>query len=203
MSQQEVLTRLMSIYSGQETRNLEHGRKFSPEAWDAATEALQEASGSIRVNPEPISRLDQIASAIERYHDEGCRTFIIDYLQLAWVKSAETMFHQITEVSHTIRGLAQKHRVLTIGLSQVNRQVSLGGELRKEGLMGGSSLENDAEMVFLIGKQERDGEGSFKSEVKVDKNRHGPNVDFAMILDTKTLQMRESQPDEEASWSVG
>ena len=194
----------MSIYSGQEARKLEHGRRFSAEAWEVATEILQEAGGSIRVNPEPVYRLDQIAAVFDRYHGEGCRTFIVDYLQLAWVQSAETMVHQITEVSHTIRGLAQKHRILSIGLSQVNRQMSFGGgELRKEGLLGGSSLENDADQVLLIGKQEHHGEGLYKAEVKLDKNRHGPPVNWAMILDTKTLQMRESMPDEEGSWSVG
>ena len=56
---------------------------------------------------------------------------------------------------------------------------------------------------MLIGKQEHHGEGRYKAEVKLDKNRHGPPVNWAMILDTKTLQMRESMPDEEASWSVG
>ena len=73
---------------------MEHGRRFSPDAWDAATEILQEAGGSIRVNPEPIYRLDQIALVFERYHGEGCRTLIVDYLQLAWVQSAETMVHK-------------------------------------------------------------------------------------------------------------
>ena len=204
MSQQEVLTRLLTIYSGEEARKMEHGRRFSPDAWDAATEILQEAGGSIRVNPEPIYRLDQIALVFERYHGEGCRTFIVDYLQLAWVQSAETMVHQVTEVSHTIRGLAQKHRLLSIGLSQVNRQMSFGGgELRKEGLLGGSSLENDADQVMLIGKQERHSEGLYKADVKLDKNRFGPPVEWGMILDTNTLQMRESMPDEEPSWGIG
>lgn len=204
MSQQEVLTRLLTIYSGQEARKLEHGRRFSPDAWDRATEILQEAGGSIRVNPEPISRLEEIALVIERYHGEGCRTFIVDYLQLAWVRSAETMVQQVTEVSHTIRGLARKHCLLSIGLSQVNRQMSFGGgELRKEGLLGGSSLENDADMVMLIGKQERHAEGLYKAEVKIDKNRHGPPVEWGMILDTTTLQMREAMPDEEPSAGVG
>ena len=204
MSQQEVLTRLLTIYSGQEARKMEHGRRFSPEAWDRATEILQEAGGSIRVNPEPISRLEDIALVIERYHGEGCRTFIVDYLQLAWVRSAETMVQQVTEVSHTIRGLARKHNLLSIGLSQINRQMTFGGgELRQEGLLGGSSLENDADQVMLIGKQERHAEGLYKAEVKIDKNRHGPPVEWGMILDTNTLQMREAMPDEEPSVSVG
>lgn len=204
MSQQEVLTRLMSIYSGKPARAMEHGKHFSPADWDEAADVMQEAGGSIRVNPEPIYRLDQIADVFDRYHDEGCRTFIVDYLQLAWVQSADTMMHQITEVSHTIRGLAQKHKILSIGLSQVNRQMSFGGgELRKEGLLGGSSLENDADQVLLIGKQEHHGEGRYKSEIKLDKNRHGPPVEWSMILDTKTLRMREMMPDEQSSWVVG
>lgn len=197
MSQAEVVTRLLAIYSGSGAMSLEHGPRFSTGAWDSAAAVLQEADGSIRVNPDPVSDLRQIAAIIDRYQDEGCRTFIIDYLQLAWVRNAETMANQITEVSHTIRGLAQKYKILTIGLSQFNRQASYAGELVKEGLMGGSSLENDADQVLLIGKQKTEAPGLYRAEVKLDKNRHGPPIEWSMILDTETLRMREAMPDEE------
>jgi replicative DNA helicase len=199
MSQDEVVTRLLAIFANEEVRKLEHGRQFCSDSWNRASDVLAEAKGSIRVNPEPIGTLAEIRIAIQHAVEEGCRTIIVDYLQLAWVHNAETMISQITEVSHTIRGLAREHRVLTIGLSQVNRATSgTGGELRKEGLLGGSSLENDADQVLLLGKPKPDGTG-YRSEVKLDKNRHGPPGEWGMILDTRSLRMREAYPDEEAS----
>lgn len=200
MSQAEVVTRFLSIYTGQEARKLEHGPQFDPAAWDAAGEWLGEAQGTLRVNPEPLHTLNQIADCFEAYVAEGCKTFIVDYLQLAWVQSADTMHHQIMEVSHTIRGLARTHRVLSIGLSQINRQQSFnGGELKKEGLLGGSSLENDADQVVLLGKPEPNG-ADYRSAVKLDKNRHGPPTEWEIGLSTRSLRMEEVLPDEQANW---
>jgi replicative DNA helicase len=199
MSQEEIVTRLMAIYADEEIRRLEHGRRFDRDAWDRAADAFAEARGSLRVNHEPVGTLGEIMLAMRKGVDAGCRTFIVDYVQLAWVRDAETMIAQITEVSHTIRLFAKQNRVLTIGLSQVNRQTSgTGGELRKEGLLGGSSLENDADQVVLLGKPKPDG-AVYRSEVKLDKNRQGPPGDWAMILDPRTLRMRDVLPDEEAS----
>jgi replicative DNA helicase len=203
MSQDEVVTRLLAIYAGEEVRAIEHGRQFDAERWDRAADVLANARGSLRVNREPVGTLDQIVQAVEHGVSVGCRMFLIDYLQLAWVRSADTMNAQITEVSHAVRALARKHRILTIGLSQVNRQTSgTGGELRKEGLLGGSSLENDADQVVLLGKPKLDGT-TYRSEVKLDKNRHGPPVDWAMVLDPRTLRMRDVMPDEESHRSAG
>ena len=188
MSQIEIMTRMLAIYSGENIRALEHGRQFDRAVWDAAAMQLQEAPGSIRVNRYPINGLHQIREVFERHINDGCRTFVTDYLQLAWVKSAETLNQQITEVSHTIRGLALEYGVLSLGLSQVNRATSTSNEMTKEGLMGGSSLENDADQVVLLAKSEPT-YGGYKSHVKLAKNRHGPSAEWDIILETKTLRM--------------
>lgn len=190
MSQIEIMTRLLAIYSGVAVRMLEHGPSFERDVWDMASDSLQEAAGTIRINREPIGNLHQIQAAFEMHVNDGCTVFITDYLQLAWVRSAETMREQITEVSHTIRGLARTHNVVSLGLSQVNRQTSTGGKLQKEGLMGGSSLENDADQVVMLSRPERHGLG-FKSEVKLDKNRHGPVTEWEFYLETATLRLKE------------
>lgn len=196
MSQAEVVTRLLSIYASTKARTLEHGRHFDRAAWDMATERLMEASGSIRVNRQPMHGLRDIRRAVAHYVSEGCRTVIVDYLQLAWVSTAETMVQQITEVSHTVRSLAQEHEILSVGLSQVNRQMSFGGgDMRKEGLLGGSSLENDADQVVLLSRPEPCPNG-YTSTATLDKNRHGPQAEWDMVLQTDTLQMREAMPDE-------
>ena len=195
MSQSENLSRLLSIYTGESDMSLGHGQKFDAEKWDASAMELFEAGGSIRINDSPIANLAQITDAIERHVDDGCRTFIIDYLQLAWVRNAETMLQQITEVSHGIRGLAQKHEVVTIGLSQINRQMSYSGSIRKEGLLGGSSLENDADQVVLVTGMDRQDAG-YQVTLELDKNRHGPGIEWDVFLNTRNLRMTEMLPDE-------
>lgn len=191
MSQLENVTRVLSILSGEKIVTLEHGKSFELDRWNAATERFLEQAGTLRTNKRPIHTLADIEVAMRHHAEEGCRLMIVDYLQLAWVGSAETLYHQITEVSHTIQGLAKDLRVTTVGLSQVNRRTSSGADkLQKEGLMGGSSLENDAEQVVLLSKPERQYDG-FKSDARLDKNRHGPVAEWGLHMDPRTLRMTE------------
>jgi hypothetical protein len=192
MSQLENITRLLAILTNTEIRKLEHGRDFDLDAWNGAAERMMEQPGTLRTNERPIHTLEQIEGAMRYHAAEGCRLMIVDYLQLAWVGSADTLYQQITEVSHTIQMLAKDLRVTTVGLSQVNRRTSSGADkLQKEGLMGGSSLENDAEQVVLISKPELDAGGSLVSQVRLDKNRHGPKADWKLRLNHGTLQLTE------------
>lgn len=193
MSQLENVTRVLSILSGEKIVTLEHGTSFDLDRWNAATERFLEQPGTLRTNKRPIHTLADIEVAMRHHAEEGCRLMIVDYLQLAWVGSAETLYHQITEVSHTIQGLAKDLHVTTVGLSQVNRRTSSGSDkLAKEGLMGGSSLENDAEQVVLLSKPERQYEG-FKSDARLDKNRHGPVAEWGLHMDPRTLRMTEME----------
>lgn len=191
MSQLENLTRILAIASGESVVALEHGASFSLDRWNMAAERLMEQPGTLRTNERPIHTLAEIENAMRFHAGEGCRLMIVDYLQLAWVGKADTLYEQITEVSHTIQGLAKDLHVTTVGLSQVNRRTSSGAErLQKEGLMGGSSLENDAEMVVLLSKPEPGIDG-YTSEAQLDKNRHGPVAEWKLYLNPRTLQMTE------------
>jgi replicative DNA helicase len=108
------------------------------------------------------------------------------------------MLDRITEVSMVVRGLAKDLGVTTIGMSQLNRETSKAPETpRKEGLMGGSPLENDAEQVLLLdhSRIERVLHG-IRSWAVLDKNRHGEVVEIPTFLNTATLELRERLPDE-------
>lgn len=190
MSRSENVTRLLAILTGQPVRALEHG-SFDPAMWEAATERMLEQPGQLWTNPGKINQLTQVERVLYEQAEKGVRLVIVDYLQLAWIRGADTLYQQITEVSHVIQGLAKQLDITTIGVSQVNRRTSTGdSKLRKEGLMGGSSLENDAEQVVLIGAPERQ-MSSFVSEVRLDKNRHGPQADWKIALDSATLTMNQ------------
>jgi len=191
MSRLENVTRVLSILSGEPVRQLEHGESFRDVTWEQAVECFLKQPGRLYTNEQPIHNLRDIETAMRHHADHGVRVMIVDYLQLAWVGEADTMYQQITEVSHTIQRLAKELHVTTVGLSQVNRRTSSGDhKLAKEGLMGGSSLENDAEMVLLLSKPEREFDG-FVSEVSLDKNRHGPTAEWQIKMYPRNLQMRE------------
>ena len=203
MSESEVLTRLLSVVDGKGIRQLEHGTEFELASWLSAGETLTSLGGNLWINRDTVYALEQIEAAVRAHAANGAGLVVVDYLQLAWAKDADSIYRQVTEVSHTIRRLAVELRITTVGLSQVNRQAAVGGTApRKEGLMGGSSLENDADQVVILGVPVRTTTGDLIIGANLDKNRHGPSAEWKLLLETATLRMREVLPDEEASYGV-
>lgn len=213
MSQIEMVTRVMAIVGRVAIRDLEHGAEFRDEAWATAARRIaecDEAGGTLFVNRETIRELPDIERAMRHLHEQsGVGVFIVDYLQLAGIGRASEILDRVTEISGVVRGLAKELKVVTIGMSQLNRQASAAKEKpQKEGLMGGSPLENDAEQVLLLDHSRV--ERSIISEADrvlgrsagilswaiLDKNRHGPLAEIPTRLDTRTLEMSELKAGE-------
>jgi replicative DNA helicase len=184
MSQVQLATRFVAIATGQTVRRLEQGADFDPDYWRAAAREMDQLSattgGVLFTNRRKLSHLADIVSAM-RYQREvnGCRYMIVDYLQLARTASRSSdLLLAIEEVSHTVRDVASDLGVVSIGLSQFNRQTSANRALppTPQGLMGGSPLENDSDQVVLLdhSKYERDrlGNGAV-TKLLLSKNRHG------------------------------
>jgi replicative DNA helicase len=203
MSAIELQSRVMSIVSGRPARDMEHGPNFRPASWEAAKRELHrifdEHRGALYLNRDPISKLRDIADSIRARHEyQGVRYFIIDYMQLAHVSRAADILDRVTEVSMEVRGLAKELGVTTVGMSQLNRQSSTAKETpRKEGLMGGSPLENDADQVLLLdhSRIQRTARG-IESWAVLDKNRSGMLVEIPTLLNSSTLEMRQRLDDE-------
>ena len=96
--------------------------------------------------------------------------------------------------------------VVTVGLSQMNRQTSSNrvDSPFAQGLIGSSSLENDADQVLLLDHSRYEkGNRSAKTWALLAKNRHGSQGDIPIEWDYKTLRVREALPDEEGEWPKG
>jgi replicative DNA helicase len=211
MSQSQLITRLLAVMTGNGVRYLEAGQGHDRSIMQAATTdftgMLERSGGSIRVNRHPLRRLTDIDLVFGYFTErEPCTVFIVDYLQLAWAGNAKGMLDNITEISHSIRSRAHGHKVVSIGLSQFNRQTSSNRADRPsvEGLMGGSPLENDADQVVLLDhtSYERQGTGRAQGKLLLAKNRHGPQAEIPVEWNYQNLQVREglAAGEPEAAW---
>ncbi len=202
MSQTQLVTRLLAIATGTSVRHLEAGAAFNePVARTAATEfrdLCERTGGRLYVNRTPLHRLADIVAAFQREHERhGCRYFVTDYLQLCWAGSATSLFENITEISHTVRGLAVELGIVSVALSQFNRETSANRleAPRPQGLMGGSPLENDADQVVLLDHSQYDRTAvTARTKVLVSKNRHGPQLELPVAWDFSTLRIQEVAP---------
>jgi replicative DNA helicase len=204
MSFRQLLTRALAIVTQQNIQRLEPGTDYNPQEFqNAAQEWENRIPGLLFVNREPIVSLKDIVQSMWVLHEEhGVRVFIVDYLQLAWVAAAKTLFDQITEVSHKVRELSHRYTLLTLGLSQFNRETCKELKLPPEpsGLMGGSPLENDSDQVILVDhtSYKQQGPRSGTQKLLIAKNRHGPKGWIAIGWDWETLTAYELQDEHEA-----
>jgi replicative DNA helicase len=203
MSQAQLVTRTLAIVSGISVRRLERGSDYSEADWRTASlrmeEIREQSGGGLFVNEGPIHRLEDVVAAI-RYQTEyhGCRFHVVDYLQLCRVAGAKDVVDAIPVVSENMRVLAKELGLVMVGLSQFNRETSKNRQEKPQvqGLMGGSSLENDSDQVILLNhtKYSRNGFHA-DTEALLAKNRHGECGDIPVRWDYRTLTLTEAMGD--------
>jgi replicative DNA helicase len=106
-------------------------------------------------------------------------------------KSYDNMVNQVTEISRSLKGLAKEFNVPVIALSQLSRAVeSRGGRPRLSDLRDSGSIEQDADVVMFIHREDKYGtnDGGDKKnvvEILIEKHRNGPTGIVELYFDDK------------------
>ena len=204
MSWEQLITRLRAILTNESVQRLEWGEQFSEPAAKEADAALLDLPGHLYFNSQPIWKLEDVRDLMRLYAEErGVRYFIVDYLQLVSPGDTERMYEAVTKVSQQLRYAAQELNAVCVAVSQYNRQTSANRHERPivQGLLGGSSIENDATQVLLLDHsryKRKELDPIAKTYLLLAKNRHGySDGEIPIAIDNRTLRIREQQPDEE------
>ena len=205
MSITQLASRLYAILTGTDVRLIEQGTTPPPEVERKLCEIHESTGGRFLTNEQPVYELRKILAQLRYWAEEkGARVFFVDYLQLATSRDAETLYREVSNISSGILEFAKRLNVLTVGLSQLNRETSKNrtGTPFVEGLIGSSSLENDADQVLLLdhSRYARGVDRSARTYALLAKNRHGGQGEIPIHWDYKTLRVREALPDEEGEW---
>lgn len=202
MSQKQLATRFLAILTGRSVSRLEQGPGFDAEYWRAAsrelTELYERTGGALYTNRKRLSKLSDIVGAMRhQFEVNGCRYQIVDYLQLARTAARSSdLYAGIEEVSNTVRDTAADLGIVSVGLSQFNRQTSNDREHppTPQGLMGGSPLENDADQVLLLDHSDYEREPmttSARTRLLLAKNRHGGQAMIPVRWSYRDLSIAE------------
>ena len=124
---------------------------------------------------------------------------IVDYLQLMSSGTANNGYREqeVSLISRSLKSIAKELNVPILALSQLNRSVEIrGGNKRPQlsDLRESGAIEQDADMVVFIHRQERFGIHTFEdgsstkgiAEIILAKNRNGP-------VDDVKLKFREEK----------
>jgi replicative DNA helicase len=123
---------------------------------------------------------------------------IVDYLQLmSGPDNAGSREQEVSNISRSLKSIAKELNVPIIALSQLNRSVEMRGGTKRpllSDLRESGAIEQDADMVVFIHRQEKFGIQTFEdgsttkgiAEIILAKNRNGP-------VDDVKLKFREEK----------
>lgn len=210
MSPEQLAARMYAILTETPIGAIERGQGFDKRAFDRARSEILLLQSRTEYKPFLVASMlfgiVDIITAMGEMYEDGCRWFVLDYMQLAGVGTEDDIYSQVTEVVTTLRQFAHRLGCVVIGLSQFNRRTSADytQSPRCQGLHGGMPLEANSDQVVLLdhSRYERDkfNPKIARTWVMVDKNRHGGTGSVPVLWDYETLTIREGLQDEESQW---
>jgi replicative DNA helicase len=199
MSTQQLTDRLLAAQAGVNSWELRTGNIKNEEDFDKIRDALDVLSRApISVDDKPANNIISMRSAARKLKSEkGLGLIIVDYLQLmvpTHNRSNDNLVQQVTEISRSLKALARELNVPVIALSQLSRKVEeRGGKPRLSDLRDSGSIEQDADVVMFIHREDRYKEDSDRkniAEILIEKHRNGPTGKVELYFDeTKSTFM--------------
>ncbi|HEY4503975.1 MAG TPA: replicative DNA helicase [Candidatus Paceibacterota bacterium] len=195
MSSQQLVDRMLSAESQVDAWKLRTGHNLSIEHdFKAIRDAMDRLSNApIYIDDQPANNILKMRAVARRLKSEkGLGLIVVDYLQLmvpTQARHADNMVQQVTEISRSLKQLARELEVPVIAISQLSRAVeSRGGTPRLSDLRDSGSIEQDADVVMFIHREDKYDKDSAKpniAKILIEKHRNGPTGMVELYFDEK------------------
>ena len=193
MSSQQLVDRMLAAQSNVDAWKMRTGKLSRDDDFQAIRNGLDKLSKApIYIDDQPGNTILKMRSVARRLKSEkGLGLIIVDYLQLiipANTKS-DNLVQQTTEISHALKNLARELEVPVLALSQLSRAVeSRGGRPRLSDLRDSGSIEQDADVVMFIHREDKYKDASEKTnvaEILIEKHRNGETGKIELFFNEK------------------
>jgi len=200
MSSGQLVDRMLAAESKVDGWKLRTGGLKADHEFSAIQDSLERLSKApIYIDDMPGNNIIRMRSIARRLKSEkGLGLLLVDYLQLMLPidsRKSDSMVQQVTEISRSLKNLARELDVPVIALSQLSRAVeSRGGKPRLSDLRDSGSIEQDADVVMFIHRDDKYNESSDKpniAEIMVQKHRNGPVGNCELYFDEKRASFVE------------
>lgn len=185
MSRDQLVDRLIAAQGRVDLWRLRTG-KLSAEGDDSdfvrIRDAMEELSHApLFIDDAAMPTVMQIRAMARRLQAEhGLDLIVIDYLQLIKGNGyTDNRVQEVSEISRSLKGLAKELNVPVLALSQLSRAVEMrtGSKPKLSDLRESGSLEQDADLVMFIYREDKAKENSERqniASIMVEKHRNGP-----------------------------
>ncbi len=197
MSDQQLVDRMLAAEAGVDSWKLRTGKLTTDQEFEAVQAAMAKLSEApIHIDDQPGNNILKMRSSARRLKNEhGLDLLIVDYLQLmspTSTKASDSMVQQVTEISRSLKILARELDVPIIALSQLSRAVEQrGGKPRLSDLRDSGSIEQDADVVMFIHREDKINKESDRpniAEIMIEKHRNGPTGSCELYFDGKHVR---------------
>lgn len=194
MSSEQLVDRMLSAESFVNSWKMRTGAIHAEEDFSKIRDALESLSKApIYIDDKPAQNILSMRAVARRLKRErGIGLIVVDYLQLMAptnTKASDSMVQQVTEISRSLKSLARELEVPVIALSQLSRAVEQrGGKPRLSDLRDSGSIEQDADVVMFIHREDKINKESDRpnvAEILIEKHRNGPTGKVELYFDEK------------------
>lgn len=192
MGKEQLVDRMLSAQSQVDGWKLRTSKLSLDDEFERLQQGMHELmKAPLFIDDTPANTVLNMRSMLRRINSEKpIGLVIVDYLQLmATSRTYDNMVNQVTEISRSLKGLAKEFNVPVIALSQLSRAVeSRGGKPRLSDLRDSGSIEQDADVVMFIHREDKYGENTDKKnivEIMIEKHRNGPTGIVQLYFDDK------------------
>ena len=185
MSKHDIVDRFLASEANVDLWKLRTGR-LSDEGVDNDFVRIQEAmsvlsEAPIFIDDAPSPTVLQMRTMGRRLQSEhGLGLIVVDYLQLIQpTNPSDSMVHQVTEISRSLKALARELECPVLALSQLSRAVESRPDQRPRlaDLRESGSIEQDADVVMFIYREDKTKKDSPRpniADIIISKHRNGP-----------------------------
>jgi len=201
MASSQLVDRMLCSQAGIDLWKLRTGRLSDKGEVNDFTK-IQEAIGMLSESPIFIddtasSTVLEIKTKARRLQAEhGLDLMVVDYIQLIYpADNYDNPVQQMTEISRSLKALARELDVPVLAVSQLSRateqrspRIPRLADLRESG-----SLEQDADVVLLIYREDLDKQQSERkniADIFIAKHRNGPIGQIELYFDQDTVSFK-------------
>ncbi len=192
MGREQLVDRMLAAQSQVDGWKLRTGKLSLESEFERLQQGMHELmQAPLFIDDKAANNIMNMRSVLRRISSERpIGLIIVDYLQLmGTLKQYDNMVNQVTEISRSLKGLAKEFNVPVIALSQLSRAVEArGGTPRLSDLRDSGSIEQDADIVMFIHREDKYGDANEKNnvvQILIEKHRNGPTGMVELMFDDK------------------
>ncbi len=187
MSKEELVDRLLVRQGLIDAWKLKTGQ-LSATDFDALSEAMGIlAEAPLYIDDTPGLTVTELRTKARRLQlDKGIKLVVVDYLQLMHGTTRDNRVQEVSEISQGLKNLARELKVPILALAQLSRAMEArGGRPRLSDLRESGSIEQDADVVFFLHRE--DEENREMVTCSIEKHRNGPTGSFSLYFNGKQV----------------